>query len=207
MYPLLNFVSEDRILNEKVKHQFGKYKEVNLCISETFSNDIEINLFVIPVELFCSLDNKAFAAPVIAFGESKMLSMAYYAGCVDYLKSPWSIEEMYLRCKKLLNPDLITFSWGSVQFFPNEAVSPHGKEKISYQEYVILKILIRHLGKVVPREVFQYFLWGIPRERSRAIDMHISLLRKKIKNLIKNIEEKNIIKTVRGMGYLMYKPC
>jgi len=208
MIPLIEFISKDRTLNEEIRQNSGMFRDAVLRVSEVFSNDISVDLFVMPAGLLCSLDGAIVTSPIIACGGADLLASAFYSGCVDYLQTPWSVEEMFLRCRKVLNRSFSIFSWGSVEFSPYEAVSPHGREALSYHEYIILKILTKHKGEIVPREVFQYFFWGLPRGESRVVDMYISLLRKKIKKLIgEGTRGENIIRTVRGKGYAIYDPC
>jgi two-component system response regulator CpxR len=72
--------------------------------------------------------------------------------------------------------------------------------KLTSVEFDILETLLRSAGRVVSRE--QLCKGALDRELSsmdRAVDMHVSRLRKK---LGKGTEDEERIKTIRGVGYL-----
>ena len=63
---------------------------------------------------------------------------------------------------------------------------------------LLLELLLRNRGQVMPRAVLQDRIWGIDSDvTDNNLDVHIRLLRKKIMEL--NGEE--LIKTMRGVGY------
>ena len=86
---------------------------------------------------------------------------------------------------------------------PSAIWSDFGSESISYQEYLIIKLLISNRNNVVPREVFFYTLWGDQGENSRLVDMHISHLRKKIKKIAPDHSEA-IIHSAYKYGYFLH---
>lgn len=49
------------------------------------------------------------------------------------------------------------------------------------KEYELLSFLVAHAGEIVPRETLLTNVWGYCNEaRTRTLDMHLSLLRKKL---------------------------
>ena len=77
--------------------------------------------------------------PVIAWGPIEKLAAAFQKGCSDYLKDPWSPEELLIRVKKNVKNKSLAFSWGWISILPNKASSPFGDVKLSTQEFAILK--------------------------------------------------------------------
>jgi DNA-binding response OmpR family regulator len=74
--------------------------------------------------------------------------------------------------------------------------------KLSYYESAILRLLLINRAKPVYREAIQYALWGELNRSSRALDMHITSLRKKIKRLYAEDEPREErICAVRNVGY------
>ena len=68
-------------------------------------------------------------------------------------------------------------------------------------EFDILRSLVEHAGRVIPREK----LMGMARGEAwaafdRSVDVHISHLRRKLKD---DPKTPALIKTVRGIGYIM----
>ncbi|UQS86403.1 response regulator transcription factor [Nicoliella spurrieriana] len=75
--------------------------------------------------------------------------------------------------------------------------------KLTPKEFYLMNYLIRHSGMVLSREKIYNGVWGSEQDEfsyisSRIVDMHVSHLRDKLKNLA-NDEAK--IKTIRGFGY------
>ena len=69
---------------------------------------------------------------------------------------------------------------------------------LSAREYAILAILMENLGKVMNKQEIEDKMYGWDIEiESYAVEVHISHLRKKLGN--------TLIKTIRGMGYIVEK--
>ena len=64
-------------------------------------------------------------------------------------------------------------------------------------EFDILEVLMRSAGRVVSRDDLAKFLYNRQANPlERALDVHVSHLRKKLDR------DRNLIRTVRGVGYL-----
>ena len=72
---------------------------------------------------------------------------------------------------------------------------------LSKQEYIIIYLLVKNRGRIVSRSEFAVSLWEGDRKQSRAVDMHISSLRKKLHNLRTACSFS--IETIHGEGYLI----
>jgi len=141
---------------------------------------------------------------VIAYGSQFFLRKAFLLGCMDYLKEPWEFDEMEIRISLALKSIIqkYQFSWGTLSFSGMNLLSSQGQISLTYQEYQILKILLRNRGEIVPKEILFHTIWDHPgNKESRIIDVHISSLRKKISTLYN--QEFELIKAVRGKGYLI----
>ena len=74
--------------------------------------------------------------------------------------------------------------------------------ELTHSECVVLATLMREVGCAVERAVLYDELWGAdPSIRSRAIDVYVGSLRRKLAELGK----KDLIRTVRGVGYLVHE--
>lgn len=159
---------------------------------------------VLPVHQMTLMpENKKNWLPIIAYGAGETLDLAFTAGCTDYLKAPWHPEELYHRVRRGVKSRSLAFSWGRISISCNQAISPFGAVKLSFQESAILKVLAQQQGDVVPREVLYYALWGKLKEQSRVVDMHISSLRKKIQTLLPSDVCEPLIKSAHGCGYFI----
>jgi DNA-binding response OmpR family regulator len=139
--------------------------------------------------------------PVIAYGNTEYLRVSFLAGCSDYLKEPWSLEEMLLRANRVVRREEFAFSWDTIRISSQVL---HGSEttvELSFQEAQLAKLLCENAGDVVTREAFYYTLWGSPRGASRVVDVYVSRLRKKLRMACGLGELSEVIESVRGIGY------
>lgn len=152
---------------------------------------------------------RAAGTRVLAYGRAGELRAAFLAGCDDFLKEPWSPEELECRLERLAAGRLrsaeeelaVDLLWGRLTVRSAEAVTAHGSAPLSLSESRILRALLRSRGQAVPRAVLAYAAWGRPAPRgSRALDMHVSSLRRKLAALGAGPRP---IRALRGAGYLL----
>jgi DNA-binding response OmpR family regulator len=118
------------------------------------------------------------------------------------LKEPWDTEELFLRLEKVTDAwsDGLDFGDLTLSLSGNRVLTKNGAAVLSHPELLLLRALLKNRGRIVPREVLFYALWGKPPSKpSRVVDMHISSLRRKLGTLLFS----NPIATVRGMGYFI----
>ncbi len=126
-------------------------------------------------------------------------------GADDYLFKPFLEEEVIIKLKNLfIKKD---FKENITTFNKKEIIFQEGKTQIILNnkpidltnvEYQMLHLLIRENNKVISREQFLDSLYSFDDEvYDRVIDVHIRNIRKKINN----IYNKELIKTVYGLGY------
>ena len=127
------------------------------------------------------------------------------SGADDYLAKPFGVMEFVSRVNALLRRftkeatrEGIIGSAQEVQLDPvKREVKVKGKEcLLTYKEFELLYVLIRHPDQVMTRDVLMEEIWGIDfGGESRTLDMHIRALRKKLGEAGKHI------KTIRNVGY------
>jgi hypothetical protein len=148
----------------------------------------------------------ALGCSLICFGTAQLLPGCFLAGCDEYLKEPWSPEELEWRVRKLCKgrEEPLSFSWGSFDIRSMELNSPAGSCALCAQERSILRLLAANRGEPVSREALYYGIWGrSAAKESRVADMHIASLRRKLRRLFP--ESGQCIRSVRGVGYLIVK--
>jgi len=126
------------------------------------------------------------------------------AGADDYLVKPFFTEELLARLRALTRrkgKDLVgdTISIDGLTLKPLLGEVTKGDETIhlTVKESLLLELLMRNHGQVVPKERIMEKVWGYNVDTDIAsVDLYIYYLRKKLQ--IPNI------KTVRGVGYYFH---
>jgi hypothetical protein len=204
---IVNFVSRDPVLREKIRFLSRRQQLLSFTITEEpLVPPGQVDLYVIPSDFFrySSVPDTLtrLRLPFIAYGPPEDLKSAFLFGCTDYLKDPWSPTELEIRVKKLLGDFKITLPWGALTYSPTILQTDFGQAELTFHEYRIFSLLAREQGTVVPREALFYALLGKPAHGSRAIDMHITNIRKKTRSILP-APEAQIIRSARTMGYFI----
>ena len=122
----------------------------------------------------------------------------------DYLTKPFEFEELIARLKALFRrnkklPENIIKVGDLEMNLDTKEVKRAGKPiELTAKQFELLKLLMINKNKIVTPEMIEENLWEMNEERdSNVITAHISYLRKKIDKGF----DKELLKTIRGMGY------
>lgn len=161
------------------------------------------------VEVIRSMRGRHIATPVLMVTALSALEHRIEgldAGADDYLPKPFAFSELLARLRALTrrSPEIVAERTvaGDIELDPmRHQVTVAGRsELLSAREYALLNYLIRHAGQVVTRQQILDSVWGAePDVYSNVVDLYIHYLRRKLAAL----GRKNVVRTVRGVGYAL----
>lgn len=156
------------------------------------------------------LRDKKLSTPVIlltARGETEDKVKGLDCGADDYLAKPFHTDELLARLRALgrrqteLTLDGI-LKYGDIALNPHTLLLTCGDKKIclSLKEAQILELLIKRASMILSKESIIEKLWGYDTEaEENRVEIHISLLRKKLAQLEACVS----IRTIRNTGYTL----
>jgi two-component system response regulator CpxR len=128
------------------------------------------------------------------------------AGADDYLAKPFSPDELRARIQAVLRragrgpalkTEILEANGVRLHSSTRQVTCDGVPVEVTSIEFDILELLVRSAGRVVSRDDLTRFLYNRQANPlERALDVHMSHLRKKLEC------GQDLIKTVRGVGYL-----
>ena len=159
------------------------------------------------LEVLTAIRKKKYSVPVLILTANDSMAdrvKALDLGADDYMTKPFDFNEISARLRALLRRSVGRASpniqHGDITINPaSHEVTLKGQlVKLSRREFALLETLIESAGRVISRDQMVDVLYGWNDEiDSNALEVHIHNLRKKFGT--------KLIKTIRGVGYIVQK--
>ena len=158
----------------------------------------------------CQIIRREFDFPIIMLTArdgvaDKVLGLE--CGADDYIVKPFNFLELSARIKSILKRverslvnDQYEFKDLSINFKSKTITARNETVKLTKTEFELLSLFISYPGEVLSREFIQQQIWRDSQlyQTSRAVDVHVQRLRKKIEA---EVDKPEYLVTVAGVGY------
>jgi hypothetical protein len=197
----VNLVAAARLLSERTRASLaGGPFALRVSAEPLASGDAD--LWVVPAAVAVDTVAAVGGAPVIAYGPPERLRAAFLAGCVDYLREPWTPGELVERAAAALRR-AATVGFGGVRLDGTRLSGSRGAADLTGHQAALLRLLASRPGVPVDRTALAWAVTGRPpAEGSRSVDVHVSALRAKLARVVPPGGGPRI-RAVRGRGYLL----
>lgn len=187
--------------------------EEGLYMAETYSYDAVVLDIMLPkmdgLKVLARLREKKINVPVLmltARGEIDDRVRGLNAGADDYIAKPFDFSELLARLKAVIRRNkgeaspVIMIGDLTMDINSRTVKRNNGEIKLSSREYTLLQYLALNRGKVISRSELTEHLYDMDFDLdSNVIDVYINFLR----NKIDKDQDRKLIHTVRGAGYIL----
>ena len=130
-------------------------------------------------------------------------------GADDYLVKPFAFSELLARVRALLRrgrtnePELLQIADLQLDLLRRRVTRAGKRIDLTAKEFALLELLLRRQGEVLPRSLIASQVWDMNFDSdTNVIEVAVRRLRAKIDDEF----ELKLIRTVRGMGYVLEIP-
>ncbi len=162
------------------------------------------------LEVLRELRSRRIDTPVLILSARRRLServLGLREGGDDYLVKPFAFEELLARLESLLrrsrgihSPVQLTLADLTVNLLDRTVYRGDKLIELKPREFALLEYFMKNPGQVVTRTQILQHVWGYTFHPStNIVEVHVCRLREKIER----DGEPKLLKTVRGVGYVL----
>jgi two-component system copper resistance phosphate regulon response regulator CusR len=161
------------------------------------------------VEVLRTLRDRGVATPVLVLTAQDALESKVQAlriGADDYVTKPFAFEELLARVEalgrrpKAITPPVLQVDDLVIDTGAREVRRGGKAIELTPKEYAVLEYLARNRDRVLSRTLITEYAWGYHFDPgTNIVDVVITRLRKKVDHG----HAKRLIRTVRGVGYVL----
>jgi len=172
---------------------------------------LDLNLPDLDGIAVCEILRKKYNFPIIMLTARDALSdkvLGLKTGADDYIVKPFDFLELSARITAMFNriertvvQDKQQFGDLEINFRTRQVSIENNLIKLTKTEFELLELFVTYPGKALSRKFIEKKIWPDSQlyANSRALDVHIQRLRKKIKP--KQSDNSEYIATIPGVGY------
>ncbi len=224
--PTLLIVDDEKKIRDVVREyaEFDGFDVIEAedgmdAVAKANENDVDIIVMDIMMPRLdgfsaCKEIRKTKTTPVImlsARGEEYDKLFGFEIGIDDYVVKPFSPKELIARIRAVMKrssfgtageEEVITYKGLTINFTAREVLVNGERAQMTPKEYDLLFYLVRNMNIALSRDKLLEEVWGYDfYGDDRTVDTHIKMLRNSLG------EYRNLIVTLRGMGYKFEKIC
>lgn len=198
----MHLIPADPLVTERVRNRIAQRLSWSLSTGLSCRIPPEADVVLLPAERCgeCLLETRPSPA-YVAYGAAQLLPGCVLRGCADFLKTPWEGNELEFRLERFARPLAFSVGGMEVRLEHDRLVSAAGRTGITAAERTVLELLIRRAGEPVSREALFYALWGTDGGSSRLVDVYVSRLRLRLREVLPAGGAADPLRAVYGHGY------
>jgi two-component system copper resistance phosphate regulon response regulator CusR len=131
-------------------------------------------------------------------------------GADDYLVKPFAFSELLARVRTILRrgrsgtePTTLTLADLELDLLRRRVTRSGKRIELTAKEFALLELLLRRQGEVLPRSLIASQVWDMNFDSDTNV---IEVAVRRLRNKVDEPFEPKLIRTVRGMGYVLEEP-